>query len=349
MQLLLIILSLLLSSVLPAQVQYACIEDGDLHIYDHQRGTSGFVIKNRILSSNINSFEVVSTDLPMIRGNKLRMVWATTGGGIICASTSYRSPNNTLSTIQWITLESEDTMVRFKAIERVADSIVSADKISREWAVAKANSLLRDQQKAYRLRPMTAWLECFSTIEKDQWTTKVIRNLTYDIAVNRDTAYILLLLGQWVELWKWDYINTQNEKSWARIKAYSIDRASDKSNELRCFNDYWGPSYSPASLADSTISVKGGRLKLIVQDGVFYIFNLSSGEVYHLGDRLKQIGTLELNTSEQNFFNQVLLVENKDKQVILYPGDYTWFKDIEIVPLIEQVDRAFLEAYFKGD
>lgn len=141
-----------------------------------------------------------------------------------------------------------------------------------------------------------------------------------DITIANDTLWLLHRRDRAIDIWFAGPVQKdRSDYFWEHSYTYLSDSAeitkqfSYSTNTLLPINDH----FSSASIPDSYI--RSAKLKLIRQGEHFFIINLSHGEIYHLGEKIEQVGYFEKGDKPwiRNYGERALLVENRDKGVLI--------------------------------
>ncbi len=343
----------MIASVTQAQIEYACIKNHQLYIYEYSTDSLHKTQSNYILRSQKGSPIVTKTEIPTFRGNKLKIIWDILNDQLVSGTAISFTPSNSLALIRLSPIEVEDTLTVSIKYSRIIDSLSKLNNGNRKLAIAnyKLNTTIEVQSSQFY--PLYKWLTCSSiqNFTKSQWINQIIKKHSFDITVYNSSIFILHRKGSIIEVWKWNYSqhassNIQNK--WERIKSFET---GDSSKSLICDStthlDTLGKKNNPIPTIVDRNMIEG-KLKLIIQGSNMFVFNLNSGKIYHLGKQINIVGEiLGLKEPTLNFFEKALLVEDKDKSTILSIQQVKRYQNTDVFPIIEYLTKQELEGYFK--
>lgn len=143
-----------------------------------------------------------------------------------------------------------------------------------------------------------------------------------DITVANDTIWLLHRRNRAIDVWyaKMERDKTeQTDPTWHHKFTYLADSV-ETTSQFSYDDSRLVPttdSFSPASIPESYI--RFAKLKLIWQNGYFFIINLSHGEIYHLGEKIELVGLISKDDKAwvENYGERALLVEDRDNGRLL--------------------------------
>lgn len=333
-----------------AQIEYALIENKALYIKHSDQG------KEYILSSFLNDNNIYETDVSARSHYPSHFKWHKKAHEII-TTTIYgfdRTKSNIEVTCEFTPISQLDSATNRKNILRVIDSLTL---VFGEKHIAFNAYLMQEnmKQSSFRVRPVLDWLRYPYDMSKKGWMETVLKPTDVDVTYYRDSLFFLQRKDKSIELWYKKEVKEKRKiafnEDWKRLKVYTTDSTCfvlkylNNGQKISLVKSY---NCIPNSISDK--SIFNGSLKLIMQNGHIFIFNLSNGKIYLLSDHISLVGQLQnVQHPNLNFENKALLVEDKDNGCLITAQDIIRYNNNLSFPCIQQYKGKEVETYFTNN